>query len=225
MRYMIAYTRPAERLVETRGVAMKRTAEYWGATARYESAWGQGLVRVQDGLLREVFLPGDVPAWAGKNGLMGGGGPACEGGPGGRPLACAVGAAAEDELLARKWASELTAYFAGHREGWTAAELEVELEGLGFTSFARDVYRSLLATRGGETVGYGEVAQAAGYPRAARAVGSTMARNPLPIVIPCHRVVRASGELGRYGSDPSWKARLLALERGHAGRAARKRGE
>ncbi len=62
---------------------------------------------------------------------------------------------------------------------------------------------------------YGELAEMAGYPRAARAVGNAMASNPIPIVVPCHRVVRSDGTLGNYGNDPTWKERLLEHERLH----------
>ena len=67
----------------------------------------------------------------------------------------------------------------------------------------------------GETVSYGELAEMAGRPRAARAVGSAMATNPLPYVIPCHRVVAAGGKIGGYGGGPNAVARkreLLARE-------------
>ena len=64
----------------------------------------------------------------------------------------------------------------------------------------------------GETVTYGELAEMAGRPRAARAVGTAMATNPLPILVPCHRVVRAGGVLGAYGGGVDTKAALLALE-------------
>ncbi len=53
----------------------------------------------------------------------------------------------------------------------------------------------------------------AGFPRAARAVGTAMANNPIPVVVPCHRVIRADGSLGSYGDDPSWKPKLLEHER------------
>ena len=67
----------------------------------------------------------------------------------------------------------------------------------------------------GETVSYGELAEMAGRPRAARAVGSAMASSPLPFVIPCHRVVAAGGKIGGYGNGRNaiaLKRRLLARE-------------
>ncbi len=168
---------------------METREETGPATARYATPWGRGFVRVRAGLLTEVGFPGEEP------------GDPC-GSPAARERDASLCDASQgDASLAARWASELSDYFAGVRGGWTAAELERELEGLGFTAFA------------GETVGYGELAAMAGHPRAARAVGSAMACNPIPIVIPCHRVIRADGILGRYGSDPSWKPRLLDLER------------
>ncbi|HEX6989031.1 MAG TPA: methylated-DNA--[protein]-cysteine S-methyltransferase [Bacillota bacterium] len=77
--------------------------------------------------------------------------------------------------------------------------------------FYRRVYEALLQVRRGETRTYGELAAAAGSPGAARAVGSAMAANDVPLVIPCHRVV-ATGGLGGYGGGLDLKRRLLALE-------------
>jgi len=81
-------------------------------------------------------------------------------------------------------------------------------------SFYLRVYRELLKTRPGEWLTYGELARRAEKPQAARAVGRAMAQNPLPLFVPCHRVVPASGRLGRYGPAPWKKAALLLLEAG-----------
>jgi methylated-DNA-[protein]-cysteine S-methyltransferase len=80
--------------------------------------------------------------------------------------------------------------------------------------FPRTVYETLRREVGwGETVSYGELAEMAGRPRAARAVGNAMSRNPVPIVVPCHRVVAAGGRIGGYGpSGVPTKRFLLALE-------------
>lgn len=80
-----------------------------------------------------------------------------------------------------------------------------------FTDFQARVYRALCGVPRGETRGYGELATAAGSPRAARAVGNCMARNPFPIVVPCHRVLAGDG-LGGYGGGLDLKRRLLDLE-------------
>ena len=68
----------------------------------------------------------------------------------------------------------------------------------------------------GATSTYGEVAARAGNPRAYRAAGTALGHNPIPIVVPCHRVLRAGGVLGKYGGGPEMKAFLLAA-RGRAG--------
>ena len=75
--------------------------------------------------------------------------------------------------------------------------------------FARTVYATLLAVPAAVTVSYGGLAEMAGYPRAARAVGSAMANNPIPIVMPCHRVIRSDGSLGNYGTIPRGRSGLL----------------
>jgi len=80
------------------------------------------------------------------------------------------------------------------------------------SDFDRLVLRRLYRTRRGETLSYAELAEAVGRPQAARAVGGAMRRNPLPILIPCHRVLRAGGELGHYTGGVDKKAWLLAFE-------------
>jgi len=84
------------------------------------------------------------------------------------------------------------------------------------TPFEKRVREQLASIGYGRTISYGELAEAAGKPRAARAVGSIMARNPLPLVIPCHRVLGAKGKLGGYSapSGLTMKSRLLNLEKG-----------
>jgi methylated-DNA-[protein]-cysteine S-methyltransferase len=83
----------------------------------------------------------------------------------------------------------------------------------GVGPFHRQVLERLLTIPPGETRSYGWLAAAVGRPRAARAVGAAMARNPFPVLYPCHRVVPADGSLGQYGfGGPAMKARLLAWE-------------
>lgn len=92
---------------------------------------------------------------------------------------------------------------------WEAlASLPIELNGL--PQFTRTVLELLRQVPPGEVVTYGELAARAGSPKAARAVGSVMARNPLPIIIPCHRVVAAGGGLGGFAGDT--KGEALALK-------------
>lgn len=78
--------------------------------------------------------------------------------------------------------------------------------------FSRKVSERLMGTSPGETLTYGELARRAGNPRAARAVGRIMARNPFPLVVPCHRVVGADGSLTGFSAGIELKKRLLELE-------------
>ncbi|NQU05275.1 MAG: methylated-DNA--[protein]-cysteine S-methyltransferase [Calditrichaeota bacterium] len=75
-----------------------------------------------------------------------------------------------------------------------------------------NVWKSLVEVPFGETISYGELAKRAGSPRAARAVGAAMARNPIPILVPCHRVITSSGKLGGFGGGLDMKRWLLRHE-------------
>ena len=88
---------------------------------------------------------------------------------------------------------------------------DVPIDLSGVRGFTRRVLEAARAIPPGATLTYGELARRAGSPRAARAVGQVMARNPIPLVIPCHRVVAAAGP-GGYAGGLALKARLLALE-------------
>ncbi|WP_374970621.1 methylated-DNA--[protein]-cysteine S-methyltransferase [Terrabacter sp. BE26] len=107
------------------------------------------------------------------------------------------------DLLAR----ELDDYFAGRRHRFDVA-LDLRLA----RGFRLAVLRHLEEIPYGSTESYAQVAAAAGSPRAVRAVGSACATNPLPVVVPCHRVVRSDGALGGYLGGLPAKQRLLALE-------------
>jgi len=111
----------------------------------------------------------------------------------------------------RRVARQLDDWFAGKRHTF---DVDVDLDG--FDGFRRDVLETLVREVGwGETVTYGELADLAGRPRAARAAGSTMRDNPLPFVIPCHRVIAAGGRIGGYGGGRNaiaLKRELLARE-------------
>ena len=93
-----------------------------------------------------------------------------------------------------------------------ALDVDAYGEAHGFTGFELAVYRALAEVPYGRAVSYRDLAVAAGRPNAYRAVGSAMARNALPVILPCHRVIKNDGRLGSYGDDPAWKQRLLALE-------------
>lgn len=89
---------------------------------------------------------------------------------------------------------------------------KLDLQG---SEFQLRVWEALLAIPFGELVTYGELARRIGVPGAARAVGGANHENPVPILVPCHRVVAAGGRLGGYGGGTAIKARLLALEAAH----------
>ncbi|GBE57848.1 methylated-DNA--protein-cysteine methyltransferase [bacterium BMS3Abin01] len=78
--------------------------------------------------------------------------------------------------------------------------------------FAAAVFAALAAIPYGETRSYSRLAAAAGYPGAQRAVGTLLSCNPFPIILPCHRVIRADGSPGGYSSGREWKLRLLGME-------------
>ncbi len=103
-------------------------------------------------------------------------------------------------------ARQLREYFAGMR-----AEFDLPLAPAG-TAFQRRVWRQLQEIPYGETISYGELARRVGNPKASRAVGSANGANPLPIVIPCHRVIAGDGTLGGFGGGLTTKQMLLALE-------------
>ncbi|MER5992152.1 MULTISPECIES: methylated-DNA--[protein]-cysteine S-methyltransferase [Streptomyces] len=105
---------------------------------------------------------------------------------------------------------QLAAYFAGELKEFT---LELRLHG---TPFQRRVWDLLTRIPYGETRSYGRLADDLGNPRASRAVGLANGRNPISIIVPCHRVIGASGGLTGYGGGLDRKQRLLDFERGAA---------
>jgi methylated-DNA-[protein]-cysteine S-methyltransferase len=102
---------------------------------------------------------------------------------------------------------QLDEYFAGRRR-----RFELRTDRALIRGFARAVLAQTARIPYGSYLTYGEVAAEAGNPRAHRAAGSALARNPIPIVIPCHRVLRSGGVIGNYGGGPEMKSRLLSLE-------------
>jgi methylated-DNA-[protein]-cysteine S-methyltransferase len=102
---------------------------------------------------------------------------------------------------------QLDEYFAGRRR-----HFELELDWQLTAGFVRAVLERTAAIPFGETRTYGEVAAEAGSPRAFRAAGSALGANPIPIVVPCHRVLRSGGALGGYGGGLDVKRALLTLE-------------
>lgn len=104
-------------------------------------------------------------------------------------------------------ARELEEYFAGRRQGFDLP-LDLRLSG----GFRREILGRLPRIGYGQTVSYAAMAASAGRPKASRAVGTACATNPVPIVIPCHRVVRSDGTLGGYLGGLEIKRQLLDLE-------------
>jgi methylated-DNA-[protein]-cysteine S-methyltransferase len=113
---------------------------------------------------------------------------------------------AAESPLERRVSAELQEYAAGERTEFTFPIAPVG------TEFDHQVWDAVAAIPYGETRTYGEIATSIGKPGAARAVGTANGRNPVPPVIPCHRVVAAGGKLGGYGGGLDLKRRLLALE-------------
>jgi methylated-DNA-[protein]-cysteine S-methyltransferase len=102
----------------------------------------------------------------------------------------------------------LEAYFEGER-----IDLELPVDfALTSRPFALKVLSELRRVRAGEVTTYGRLAERIGHPRAARATGTALARNPIPIIVPCHRVVPGSGGVGKYGGGADRKRWLLELE-------------
>ena len=112
----------------------------------------------------------------------------------------------EDETPFKAARKQLKEYFAGKRKTF---DLKLCPDG---TEFQLAVLKQLQKIPYGTTTSYGELAKALGKPKASRAVGAANGRNPLPIIIPCHRVVGANGSLTGFGGGLSTKETLLSLE-------------
>ena len=108
--------------------------------------------------------------------------------------------------IVRQAEQELREYFAGRRRTFT---VKLDLEG---TEFQRKAWQAMCKIPFGETISYGDQARKVGKPKAYRAVGSANGKNPIPIIVPCHRVLASDGSLGGYSLGLSMKRRLLALE-------------
>lgn len=117
---------------------------------------------------------------------------------------------ANDPLL-EEATTQLDAFFAGTRKGF-----ELPLDISGGTPFQQSVWHALLALPCGHTCSYSALAHQLGKPSAVRAVAAAVGRNPLSIVVPCHRVLGANGSLTGYAGGLERKAALLQLEKTHA---------
>lgn len=108
---------------------------------------------------------------------------------------------------------DLDRYFKGKRVDF---EIALDMDDLGV--FTRTVLAEASKVPYGQTTTYSTVGRAIGYPHAPRAVGQALKRNPIPIIVPCHRVVRADGFLGGFDMGLEMKARLLSIEGVRTGR-------
>jgi methylated-DNA-[protein]-cysteine S-methyltransferase len=102
--------------------------------------------------------------------------------------------------------TQLAEYFSGERKDF---DLPLKLNG---TEFQVSVLEALLEIPYGETTSYGAIAKQIGRPKAVRAVGAANGRNPIPIIVPCHRVIGSSGDLTGFGGGLDTKEALLRLE-------------
>ena len=107
--------------------------------------------------------------------------------------------------------TQLTEYFSGQRKDF---DLSLKLNG---TEFQVSVLEALLEIPYGETTSYGAIAKQIGRPKAVRAVGAANGRNPIPIIVPCHRVIGSSGDLTGFGGGLDTKEALLRLEAENSG--------
>lgn len=111
-----------------------------------------------------------------------------------------------DHPLIRTFETQLEEYLSSRRKTF---ELAIDLRG---TDFQLTVWKRLVAIPYGTTITYGEVARELGIPGGSRAIGNASGRNPLPIVVPCHRVIGSTGQLVGFGGGIGLKEKLLELE-------------
>jgi len=126
-----------------------------------------------------------------------------------RPLRVRLSEMVEDERHPVLVTAErqLGEYFAGKRKAFS---VDLDMQG---TRFQKNVWEALLAIPFGETRSYGQLAKQLGNPRATRAVGAANGRNPVSIIVPCHRVIGSSGKLTGFAGGLDAKAHLLSLEK------------
>jgi len=107
----------------------------------------------------------------------------------------------------RRGAEQLAAYFRGERRAFDLPQAPAG------TTFQREVWKAIATVPAGETISYAELARRAGHAGSARAAGAATGRNPLAIVVPCHRIVGSDGSLTGYAGGLTRKRALLALEK------------
>ena len=120
--------------------------------------------------------------------------------------------ARHEKYLLSALQEQIRSYFQG---GYVDFHKEIPILLEGLSPFARSVLAACRNVRYGQTISYGTLAAMAGSPKAARAIGGVMARNPMPLIIPCHRVIRADGKIGGFSATGGvpLKKRMLQLER------------
>ena len=125
-----------------------------------------------------------------------------------------ISASSDGEFLENDWSPELRRLLESYAAGEVTDFSEVEVELPPMTAFQERVVTELRKVPYGHTLTYGELAARAGSPKAARAVGSVMSQNRIPLIIPCHRVVGSAGSLGGFSAPRgvAFKKQLLALE-------------
>jgi len=111
----------------------------------------------------------------------------------------------------RRWHRATTAALKAVLAGRAAKTLP-PLDWSGKTEFQKSVWRALRKIHRGQTKSYGEIARAIGKPKAVRAVGGACGANPIPVLVPCHRVLAANGKIGGFSGRLGWKRKLLAKE-------------
>lgn len=116
-----------------------------------------------------------------------------------------------------RWVQHVIRRIADHLSGTTRDLATIPIDDSEALPFHRAVYEAARTIPAGKTVTYGDLAAMAGSPHAARAVGQALARNPFPLIVPCHRIVAADGRLGGFTAPQGirLKARLLAQEARH----------
>lgn len=117
-----------------------------------------------------------------------------------------------EQAVLKQVSQQLTEYFAGQR-----SDFDVPLDLRCGTAFQQSVWQALLKIPLGETLSYGQISQQIGNPAAVRAVGGAVGRNPVSIIVPCHRVIGSNGTLTGYGGGLDRKTALLRLEGVRAG--------
>lgn len=158
-----------------------------------DSVWGRAMMRltVLQSVARADFLPGQVTVTWRASWVVS------------VKLGRARGRPVSEKRLARKLLKALD-------KGAKAAGFQIEIEGV--PEFSRKVLRAVSRIARGRVRTYAEIARAVGRPGAARAVGQALARNPVPVLVPCHRVVKSGGYLGGFAGGRLWREFLLSRE-------------